>query len=263
MGLPSTLSYGIALDMATAAVYLAVAYLVLPLSLPNTNMGEGFRWSLLFWTGTAAFLMMDGGYTALVLGRDVDNITMLGILVLRRSVFILGILGLVRWLQAILWAKPDTRLWMTVLYGLIILCSAVAAVIQQPIGHEVRTYDVEFIYAHPTPLWFNALLGLGIFLPPFLSGFVLLRRFPRQPAGSNRYQVTLLSTGLIVFTLVVTLGFFDDEWNQYGIFEDRAALGVALGTFLALRPLPLLRKLLGVKPVRDPEEFAGRHQEAR
>ncbi len=245
-----TLTFGILADLATAALAVYVAFRVRQAN----RWGLNGWWSLWFWYGLAGFLVLDGGYAALVLIAEPGAPVPVMVLLVRRLLFVLGAAGLVVYLAHV--AGLDRfRPWVLTWYVVVATVVEATTLYQDPSGHVRLPWSIQFIHARPTPVWFNLATALAIFSPLVAAAIAGLLRYPLQPSREQRFRLVALETSVIGFCVGISLGFWDNDWYWYGLFENRLAVTIVAGMLFALRPPWVVRRVWGINHVRNRSQW--------
>lgn len=247
-----TLLVGVLLDLITAVMLSYVGLRVSMLPEPS----RALRRSLWFWQGASLFMLLDGGFGMVVLLLDVPFWVATGVLIVRRLVFTIGWLSFGAWLLTLNGGRYHRQWWSyTVLLAGAIF---IQTWLQGVAGYEERPWSVGLIPASPTPVWLNALFGAMLFLPTAWQAQRLLMLFPRL-SPLQRYRCAAIAGSTILFSVLVILGFINNEWFWYGFLENRSVFTVATGVLFAIRP-PWFLRPKGVPKMTTAREFPGLHQ---
>ncbi len=245
-----TLAIGIAADLATAALSIYVAFRVRQAQ----RWGLEGWWSQWFWYGLASFLVLDGGYALWVTMAEPGAPIPIFVLLLRRLLFVMGVAGLVIFLADCCnghQARGRIIAWYVALATVV----EATTLYQNPIGHQQLPWSIQFVHARPTPPLFNLATALALFGPLVWTSTAGLMRYKQQPGREQRFRLVILHASIISFCVGITLGFWDNDWYWYGLFENRLVVTIVAGMLFALRPPWLVRRIWGIQKVRRVEQW--------
>ncbi len=252
-----TLLIGICLDLITAIWFVVVALALQWRLRGDSIMERAIRWSMFFWYGAAGFMVLDGGYAAFVLIGDVPPLVQLMVLMARRLLFVMGTMFLVHLLWVMRTGSQDHLGALGVYYGLVALLVEAVTLYQRTDGHQHLTWSIQFVARNPTPLWVNVLIGALIFVPLGVASVRALGLYRQMPTRADRFRLAAFCYSVLSFVVGVLIGFVDNTWYWYGLFENRLVFAVAIGMWLVMYPFWIARKM-GVPVLSDLSDFPGK-----
>lgn len=244
-----TLLIGILLDLFTAAFCIYVAARVRRATQRGIKLGVT-QW---FWYGLAAFMLLDGGYAMVVLAREPPVPIPLLVLMARRFMVLVGIAALTVYMFRLAGRSWDAPLWG--FYAALITLVEAQTLYENPQSHVVLDWSVQFVYERTTPHLLNFMEGVAIFAPLALGAALALARYGRQPSTAHRFRLVAVTTSILSFCTGIVIGFWNNDWFWYGLFENRLGFSVAAGMLFALRPPFLVRKFWDIPRVTKPEQW--------
>ncbi len=249
-----TLVVGILLDLATAAFFLMVAGLLTHRLHTQSPIQRALRSTMWFWYGAAGFMVLDGGYAVWVLNQDSTPLLQLIVLITRRTLFAGGTMFLVHLLLVM--ARGDHRHvpWLGAYYAVVLVAIEAISLYQRPAGHENLVWSVQFVFSNETPVWLNVAFGAAIFVPLAASAIMALRLYRRMPDRASRFRLGIFCYSILSFVVGVLIGFVDNDWFWYGLFENRLVFAVGLGMWLVMIP-PFWLRSRGVPSLHDLDQF--------
>lgn len=251
-----TLLIGICLDLITAAWFVVVALTLQWRLRGDSVMERAIRWSMIFWYGAAGFMVLDGGYAAFVLVGDTAPWVQMAVLLVRRLLFVVGTAFLVHLLWTMRTGDQRHLGALVAYYGVVAVLTEAVTLYQRPVGHEHLVWSIQFVTARATPLWLNVVMGAAIFVPMGLAAGGALRLYRQMPTRADRFRLAALCYSVISFVIGVLIGFVDNSWYWYGLFENRLIFAVAIGMWLVMYPFWIARRM-GVPILTDLSQFPG------
>jgi hypothetical protein len=236
-----TLTLGIVLDLLTASFSLYVAWRVHQ----AIRLGLPLRQTLLFWYGLAGFLVLDGGYAMVVLSTHVPPPIPLMVLMARRFLFLLGTYALVAGLLSMA-KRARLQPYALAYYAILITAIEALTLYENPQSHVVLTWSIQFVYEASLPDLANFAIGIAIFLPLAAASVLATMRYRVQQGRDQRFRLLAFTLSVLAFCVGVVIGFWDNDWFWYGLFEDRLAFSIVAGMLFALRPPWIARQFKGI-----------------
>ncbi len=249
-----TLVIGICLDLINAFWFAAVAVALQFRLRGDSLMERTIRWSMVFWYGAAGFMLLDGGYAAFVLMGETHPGVQMAVLMTRRLMFIVGTMFLVHLLWTMRTGDQSHLGTLGAYYGGVALVVEAVTWYQRPVGHEELVWSIQFVVQNPTPIWLNVAIGAAIFGPLGYAAIRALGLYKHMPTRADRFRLAAFCYSVISFVVGVLIGFVDNSWYWYGLFENRLVFAVAIGMWLVMYPFWVARRM-GVPVLKDLSRF--------
>ncbi len=246
----STLTLGILADAVTTVFCLYVAFRVHE----AIRAGVPLEKTLYFWYGLSGFMLLDGGYAMVVLAGEPEPPVPVMVLMLRRFLFLGGTAALVSALFDMAGRSRAIPVLM-IYYAVLITFIEALTLYENPQTHEQLVWSIQFVYQRESPALLNFFLGLAIFTPLFLAASLVMGRYRHQASEGRRYRLAVLNLGVLVFCVGIVIGFWDNDWFWYGLFENRLAFTIAAGMLFALRPPWIVRRYWKIRRVKGIEQW--------
>ena len=230
VAIPGTVLAASLFAMGGAVVYAAVGLRVArrgAARLPLRLFG-------VFWTGMAAYALLDASWALAVASWDVPLAVSLVVLHLKIVAAVTAFGGLVAYLLAIYTGRERvTWLVLGAYLGLLVLVTYFY-VWRGPVDQHLTTWGASLDYARPGGL-FQQVVVVLLFVPPALCAvaYAFLLRVVREPRA--RMRVLATSTALAVLFAGLTLGWLNGKWPWWGLAEKVLAIAAALVVLWTLR----------------------------
>ncbi len=246
----STLTIGILADLGTTLFCLYVAFRVHQ----AIRLGVPLQKTLYFWYGLSAFLVLDGGYAWAVLAFEPKPPAPLLVLMARRFLFLVGTAALVSALFDLA-KKPQATPFLLGYYAALITFIEALTLYENPRTHERLLWSIQFVYERQSPDLLNFFIGVAIFTPLVLAAWLAMARYPKQRSESHRYRLAVFCLGVLTFCVGIIIGFWDNDWYYYGLFENRLVFTVAAGMLFALRPPWIIRRFWRIRRLTNAADW--------
>lgn len=234
MAVPGTVLAASAFALGGAFLYAAVGLRVAARGASRLPL----RLFALFWTGMAAYALLDAAWALAVASLDVPLAASLVVLHLKIIAAVTAFAGLVAYLLAI-YSGRERVTWVVLgAYLLVFVVVTYFYVWRGPVDHHLTTWGASLDYARPGGLFQQAVVVL-LFVPPALSAvaYAFLLRVVHEPRA--RLRVAATSAALVILFAGLTLGWLNGKWPWWGLAEKVLAVTAALVVLWTMRePAP-------------------------
>lgn len=227
---PGSLAASSLLSMGVAVLYVAVGQRIARRGATHLPL----RLFAVFWTGMAAYGLLDASWALAVATGSVPLAVSLVVLHLKIAAAVTAFGGLVAYLLAIYTGRENVT-WL-VLGAYLALFAVVTYfyVWRAPVGQHLTTWGASLDYAREGGL-FQKVVVVLLFVPPGLCAvaYAMLLRVVEEPHARRRVAAT--SAALVVLFASLTLGWLNGKLPWWGIAEKVLALGAALVVLWTMR----------------------------